>query len=106
MHRKDFIAGIKDKLSTNLPLHSKVILYGSQARGDYHEGSDWDILIVVNQDRMSLSENSDITYPLVMYGWQNGEEINPVLYTQKEWESYKNTPFYNSVYKDGILIVE
>ena len=28
----------------------KIILFGSRARGDYREDSDWDILIVVSED--------------------------------------------------------
>jgi len=28
----------------------KIILFGSRARGDYKEDSDWDFLIIVNEE--------------------------------------------------------
>ena len=31
-----------------MPSGTRVFLYGSRARGDAHEGSDWDILILVS----------------------------------------------------------
>ncbi len=37
-------------------------------------------------------------------GWEMNEEINPVVYTKQEWASYKDTPFYDNVERDGILI--
>lgn len=100
----NILDSIKAKLHDVLPKDGYAILYGSQARGDFHQGSDWDILIVVDKDRVSISENSDITYPLVMLGWDMNVEINPVLYTKNEWETYKDTPFHDNVIHDGIRI--
>lgn len=98
------INGIRHSLSENLPKGSSVLLYGSQARGDARPDSDWDILIIVDKDKVSLAENTAITYPLVMYGWTNGLEINPVVYTKKEWAANKNTPFAENVERDALQI--
>lgn len=95
------LLGLKERLSKSLSSNSFALLYGSQARGDFHEGSDWDVLVVVDKEYVSIAENAEITYPLIMFGWQNGVEINPILYTLNEWNSYKNTPFYENVIKDG-----
>lgn len=102
--QKSLIEKIRQQLNVTLPDGSKVLLYGSQARGDNHEDSDWDILILVNKPRVTLAENTAISYPLVMLGWNNGVEINPVLYTTDEWRSNAGTPFYENVERDGILI--
>ena len=39
-----------------------------------------------------------------MLGWELGEEINPIMYSAKEWQKYKITPFYKNVEKEGIKI--
>lgn len=87
-----------------MPANGYAVLYGSQARGDAREDSDWDILIVLDKDNVKIAENAEITYPLVMMGWEYGVEINPVLYTKSEWDSYINTPFYDNVMRDGVKI--
>jgi uncharacterized protein len=43
---RHIILDVLHKMSVNV---SKIVLFGSQARKDAHENSDWDILIVVNQ---------------------------------------------------------
>lgn len=102
--QQKIIAELQDRLDKTLPVNGSATLYGSQARGDQRPDSDWDILIVIDQDRVSLTENAAITYPLVMVGWSYGVDINPIVYTKREWESYQRTPFYENVVRDGLRI--
>ena len=44
MERQKVIDSIKQLGMTALPVGSSLLLYGSQARGDAHKGSDWDLL--------------------------------------------------------------
>lgn len=99
--QEQILESIKSKLAETLPANGEAVLFGSQARGDQHAGSDWDILIIIDKDRVSLAENAAITYPLVMVGWNYGVDINPVLYTKQEWENNRHTPFYENVERDG-----
>ena len=40
----------------------------SQARGDARRNSDWDILIVLDKDRLLLDDYDTVTYPLTKLG--------------------------------------
>ena len=33
-----------------------------------------------------------------------GAEINPIMYTKKEWEASRITPFYHNVIEDAIAL--
>lgn len=99
------IIKIKDIAKTAIPKGSKAILYGSRARGDARNDSDWDILILLDKDKLEQADYDKVSYPFVLLGCDLGTEINPILYTKKEWESYNFTPFYKNVNHDGIALV-
>ena len=88
-----------------LPAGSNVWLYGSRARGDYHDGSDWDLLLLIDKDRIANADHDSYAYPFVALGWDFGESISPILYSRKQWESYSLTPFYKNVEQDKISIL-
>lgn len=88
-----------------LPKGSHLLLYGSRARGDNRPDSDWDLLVLIDQDRQQLQDFEQYAYPFVEMGWNNGVEINPMLYTRKEWEHRRFTPFYHNVESDKIILV-
>ena len=101
---KQILDGIKKTLATSLPKQAVTMLYGSQARGDARKNSDWDILIVLDKDRLMPEDYDTVTYPLTKLGWDIGAEINPIMYTKKEWEASRITPFYHNVLKDAITL--
>ena len=87
-----------------VPPGGQVWLYGSRARGDAHKGSDWDILILLNKPALSFNDYS-IGYPFRELGWEINEEINPQVYSQKEWQDYYFSPFYKNVEQDKQVLV-
>ncbi len=34
----------------NVDSEAEVVLFGSRARGDFHDESDWDVLVLVNKE--------------------------------------------------------
>jgi len=95
--------------SIKVILHSvvpdgKVILFGSRARGDAREDSDWDLLILLDKSKIEPSDFDKISYPLYELGWQEGEQFSPKLYTVKEWLKRSFTPFYKNIEKEGIVL--
>jgi len=88
-----------------LPAGSNVWLYGSRARGDYRADSDWDLIVLVDKEQQQLQDFDRYAYPFIEMGWQIGQEINPMLYTRKEWEKRHFTPFYHNVEGDKVVLV-
>ena len=93
-HANRVLDSIKRSLAEHLPKEGRALLFGSQARGDAQVDSDWDILILLNKEKLS--------FPLTMLGWDLGERINPIMYTMKEWAASCITPFYKNVEQEGI----
>ncbi len=89
----------------NAPQGSLVLLFGSRARGEAKKNSDWDILIVLPKQHLVQSDYDQVSYPFVELGWTLGEQINPIVFTQQEWEANKITPFYDNVERDAINLL-
>ena len=102
--RNYIIQAITDTAKAVVPEGSKVILFGSQARGDARRDSDWDLLILLDKPKITLNDY-DVGYPFRELGWNIGEEINPQVYSQKEWSQYSFTPFYKNVEHDKMVLL-
>ena len=95
--QEHILAAIRKCLANNMPASGKAILFGSQARGSARDDSDWDILIILDKEKLMAADYDNITYPLTKLGWELGEEINPVMYTTKKWEKYRKPYFRNTI---------
>lgn len=89
----------------SMPDGSKVLLYGSRARGDSHDDSDWDILLLVNKPTIEQEDYKTMVYPITSYGWDINEMIIPIIKTKKEWEEDPYTIFHKNVEQDAITIL-
>ena len=96
---------IKTVAHQTAPKGCKMILFGSRARGEAKEDSDWDILIILSKKRLEQNDYDNVSYPFVELGWKLNEQINPIMYSQEEWEANSITPFYDNVMKDGIPLI-
>lgn len=84
---------------------AKVYLYGSRARGTMKPDSDWDLLILLNNDKITTDIERNVTYPLYDLEFEIGEVISPMVYSEKEWNSkHSITPFYSNVMREGKLL--
>ena len=59
MDNQNVYTNLRETAAKVLPPGSSLYLYGSRARGDYHEDSDWDLLILLNKSDI---EQSDYDY--------------------------------------------
>ena len=92
------------KTLASAPVKSKAILFGSRARGDARPDSDWDVLILLDKDRITQSDMDEVSYPVCEFGWESDMMVNPIMYTLHDWEARRGTPFYKNVMRDGIVL--
>lgn len=102
--QRHIIQAIAEKAKAVAPKGSEIILFGSQARGDAREDSDWDILVLLDKKRVSPADIDEVAYPLRELGWDFGETINTILFTKEEWNRDVASPFYQNVTKEGITL--
>ena len=105
MFNNQILNAIRDKASQILPKGAIVILFGSRARGDAREDSDWDVLILLDKERITSQDIDDYSYPLRELGWDYNQCINTILYTKRDWESSIISPFRENVTEDGIILL-
>lgn len=96
---------LKERAKAIIPEGGEVWLYGSRARGEAHADSDWDVLVLLNKDKIEYEDFDRFGYPLEMVGWHYNAGITPVLYTSEEWKSRSFTQFYKNVERDKIRII-
>jgi predicted nucleotidyltransferase len=104
LKKNDILTRIKDIVSLTEP-EATIILYGSYAKGVQKDESDIDILILINKEKITYSDEIRIKYPLYELEFETGTVISPIVFSRDDWEiRHKITPFYKNVKQDGILL--
>ena len=104
MEKGQILEKIKQLASVLLPKGSSLWLYSSHARGDFHDDSDWDLLILLDKSKIT-SQDYDLTYSFRELGWNLGAEITPHIYSKSQWSKWTFLPFYKNVEQDKIILV-
>lgn len=106
MDKSQMLNHIKQTAASILPKGSMLYLYGSRARGDYHEDSDWDLLLLLDKPKLEHDDFEKYSYPFVLMGWGFGEDIRPHAYTKDEWFNGPHAMFYYHVEEDKEVLYE
>ena len=88
-----------------VPPGGHVWLYGSRARGTAHDDSDWDLLILLDEDRQKSTDFEKYAYPFTLMAAEDNQMIIPQIYTKKQWKQMAFTPFVKNVEHDKIVLV-
>ena len=62
--KEEILYAIKEVIAQVMPTGARVVLLGSQVRNDAREDSDWDILILLDKEKLEEADHDKYVYPL------------------------------------------
>ncbi len=80
----------------------RIILFGSRARGEADEYSDYDLVLIKRTDRPFLERLQEIVPYLL--GWEGAVEV--LVYTPEEFERMRETGLGWIVQREGVVLYE
>ncbi|MBR1774329.1 MAG: nucleotidyltransferase domain-containing protein [Bacteroidales bacterium] len=95
---------LKKTANSVVPSDGKAILFGSRARGDNRDDSDWDLLVILNKDKLTWEDKNKISDAFYDLELQTGQLMIPIIHTKKFWEQTKHTIFHKEVERVGIVL--
>ncbi|KPJ68490.1 MAG: hypothetical protein AMJ45_02315 [Syntrophobacter sp. DG_60] len=92
------------KVVEELVPDSRIVLFGSRARGEATSESDWDILILT--DNVTPEFKKKIRAALYEIELEEGIIINSLILTINEWEQgrFYDHPIHERVESEGVVI--
>jgi predicted nucleotidyltransferase len=85
---------------------AEIYLFGSRARGDYQEDSDWDLLILLDGD-INYHRKGRIIEALLDTEINHNLTINRIVENKVEWKTDRVlhvTPFFKNVDREAISL--
>ncbi len=99
---------IRDKISESIhnnDPYAEAYLFGSRARGDYRTDSDWDILILIDESKVTNDIEDKFRDELYDIEIEAGQIISTFIYPKTYWNSILiYSPLYKNVTKEGIKL--
>ena len=102
---QQFIRRISNLGRKVLPSTASLWLYGSRARGTAHSDSDWDLLILLDEEQQKSTDFAQYAYPFTLMAVDENQIVIPQIYTKKQWRQLSFTPFVKNVEQDKIVLV-
>ena len=96
---KEFAQVVRKKLRNHI---KEIVLFGSHARGDFKEGSDYDFLVVVDKRRKTFEK----TLLNIGNDFMNKYDvlIGDIICDEEEWETKKRFPIGLNILHEGITL--
>lgn len=106
-NENDIVQKLKKVLEDLEVIYSKIMLFGSRARGEFNEDSDWDFLIILKKP-MDDKARKDLWYRIYQKFHQYFPyiSIDLIIIDAKSFENEKNiaNTISNEVYIEGIEV--
>lgn len=100
--QKIILAEVKNAVKEINP-KAEVILFGSRARGDAREDSDWDFLILTD-DKVSLAGEDKYRDPIFLLELKFSEVLTLHFFPKNAWNHQAVTPLFENIREEGIAL--
>lgn len=100
--QKEFLKHIKAAV-LSFDDKAEVILFGSRARGDNREDSDWDVLVLTSK-KSSGSYGDPIVDALLPLELKYEQAIAPLIVERQTWDYWEIAPIHQNIRKEGIAV--
>ena len=88
---------LREKLKDHV---KKIILFGSKARGDCSNKSDYDFVVIVDKRTYEIEDIVDDISGQLLYEYS--ELIGPIIWDEKEWEDRQLYPIGLNIIREGV----
>jgi hypothetical protein len=96
---REYARRLRERLGENL---LSVTLYGSRARGDAREGSDFDLVVRVKERTAEVRDMAlDVDVEMMS---EFDELFVGMVYSEEEWERESRMPLGWNVSREGIVL--
>ena len=104
MIQKNLLKQVKNAVQ-EIEVEAEILFYGSRARGDSIDQSDWDFLILLD-GKVDDKRTDRIRHRLYEIEWETGEVISSIIRNKKEWNSrpYRSMPIHIVIEREGISL--
>ncbi len=94
---REFASELRKRLGDRI---QQIILYGSRARGDFWEGSDFDFLILIKNKDPELRERVlDVEVDLLD---RYEHLVTSQILTEEQWDRERYSPWGRNIEKEGV----
>ena len=104
MKKNDLLKKIKEAVLEIEP-NAEILFYGSRARGDAVDQSDWDFLILLDGN-VDGRRTDKIRHHLYELEWELEVVISSIIRNKQEWNSipFKSMPIHQEIDLEGIRL--
>lgn len=98
-----FSRQVKDILHDKL---TRIILYGSYARGDYRENSDIDIMVLTTLTDDEIAKTEKAVFNIAFdFQMEYGVDISVIMKNEEHFNYWLGAlPFYDNVQREGVVL--
>ena len=96
---REVASGLRRALTSRV---REIVLFGSRARGDAAPGSDYDVLVVVDERTPVVREAAlDVSVELMN---RHGALVATLLRSEQEWRQASSTPLARNIRSEGLAL--
>lgn len=104
MNQSLIIDRIKKTIHEKDP-NAEAYLFGSRARGDNRLDSDWDILILIDNQQVTNDIDDEFRTDLYKLELEAGQIISTFIYSKEYWRRrLVFSPLFKNIIKEGIRL--